>query len=43
VDAEEAELTEDEAQAEAGEDGYGQNEDETLKESRHAHHRQAAG
>jgi len=42
VHAEHAEFAQDETQAEAGENGYGQNEDETLEESRHTHHRGAA-
>ena len=39
VNAEESELAEGEAQAEGGKDGYSQDEDKSLKESRHTHHR----
>jgi hypothetical protein len=39
VNAQPAKLAKEKAQAECGKDGYGKNEDKSLKKSRHAHHR----
>ena len=39
MNAKQAKLAQAKAQAEGGKDRHGKNEDKTLKESRHTHHR----
>src|ERR1019366_2979583 len=43
MDAEQSELTKTEAEAEGGENRRGKNEEHSLKESRHTHHRGGPG